>query len=166
MSTKILLVVAFAVLASAGQSRGSAENPTREEIRQTVEHIQRIAKAQQIELDESRIKIDSLSLELTAARGSLAETKSAVVNLSKQIDNLTAWGVEWQARANAAEAKLSAIRKRYYTLKIICSSIAGALCALLVFKFVVPVLQLAPWYLVAVVGAAFAVGFGLVFAIA
>lgn len=131
----LLLILALLVAAPA---LASPENPTREELRQTVEHIVRLTKTQAAELDAAKTKLETTSTELNSVRKALADSKGQITKLDEQIVNLREWGVDQQNQAIAAQKKLAVVTSAYYKLKwffcAVCGLLAGILCFILVGK--------------------------------
>lgn len=108
----ICLIGGFSVLASQ-------DNPTRDELLQTVQHIQRLSKQQQTELDAAHANEGKLQSQLTGAQTALGTAQSSLVTLQGKIDVLA------QHDANATADK-EHILKKYHFLKLLACIIAAA----------------------------------------
>src|SRR5215471_20157428 len=99
----------------------SAENPTREELLQTVKHINVLAQQLQSDLKKEREAHNEVAMGLDAA------TRENNV-LQSQINTLT-------EKANRAIADHEKVMKKYHFLKWIASFIAAGVAVLLVMQF-------------------------------
>jgi septal ring factor EnvC (AmiA/AmiB activator) len=111
---KFLVFLLCASVAIASQS-----DPTRGELLQTIQHIQRLAKEQQKELDEGHGHEQSLERELKGAQDELGTTQNSLVSLQVDINNLAAHDAK-------ETADKTHILTKYHRLKAIACSIAAA----------------------------------------
>lgn len=121
-----ILSVAF-VLVLVGSSFASQTNPTREELLQTVQHISRLAKEQQKELDAGHVNEAKLQSDLTITQTYLGTATSSLVTLQGDINTLA------QHDANETADK-NHILKKYHFLKGIACAIAAAAAIFLVMQ--------------------------------
>ena len=125
-----ILILALSVAAGVSPAFASAENPTRDELIQTVRHIESLAKNLQSDLDHEK-----------AAHAS-ATTQN--VQLQKAIDAQS-------VQLNKAIAERDHILKKLHLAKIIVSAVASALVIFIVLKLGIP-----PPFVFYVMGAAIA----------
>jgi hypothetical protein len=125
----LVLIAALAVTAFASQIE-----PTKEEIRQTLQHMQRLAKEQQAELDaantnETNIaaREANIAAKLTSSQGFLSTATSSLIDVQKKIYVLA------QHDANETAAKKHILHK-YHILKGIAMAIAAGLAVFVVMR--------------------------------
>jgi Ni/Co efflux regulator RcnB len=116
---KRVLVILVAAALAISPSLASQTDPTREELRQTVQHIQRLAKEQQVELDAAHENEKTLQGKLTATLGALGTAQSSLITVQGKINLLA------QHDANETAAKAHILAK-YHFLKAIACAIAAA----------------------------------------
>ena len=112
-------ILAFLIIATP--LLASPDNPTRDELLQTVHHIQVLAQQLQADLQSEK--------ELTKTVG------TALDNATKENETLQAQVNTLTAKANAAIRDHDKIMKKYHFLKNIAAIIAGAVAVLLVLQF-------------------------------
>lgn len=122
MRLVLVLVIAFSMSALASQT-----NPTREELLQTVQHISKLAKEQQTELDEAHANESSLDTNLKGALKELGKAQGQLVDLQTEILKLA------QHDANETAAKKHILHK-YHILKAIACAIAAAVAIFVVMR--------------------------------
>jgi len=113
--------IAFALLFVPLTAFATADNPTREELLQTVRHINQLSQQLQGDLKKEREAHNEVAMGLDAA------TKENNV-LQSQINSLT-------DRANKAIRDHDKVMKKYHFLKWIASVIAAAVAVLIVMQF-------------------------------
>lgn len=117
----------LALLFSASTLLASQDNPTREELRQTVQHIQRLAKEQQAELDAAHLNEKSLEKNLNGTLKDLGTAQSKLITVQGEINTLA------QHDANETADKKHILTK-YHRLKAIACVIAAAVAIFLVMR--------------------------------
>lgn len=105
----------------------SQTEPTRAELLQTVQHISRLAKEQQSDLDAAHEHEGSLETNLKGVLKELGETQSNLVNVQTEINTLA------QHDANETADKKHILTK-YHRLKAIACAIAAAAAIFLVMR--------------------------------
>lgn len=105
----------------------SQDAPTRQELLDTVKHIGRLAKEQQVELDKAHGHEKSLETSLTGAQQDLGTAQAKLVTLQGDINTLA------QHDANAMAAKKHILHK-YHILKGIACIIAAAVAVFIVMR--------------------------------
>lgn len=115
------------ILAMAVTSLASQVAPTKEEILQTIEHMARLAKEQQVELDAANVNEANIAAKLTATQGFLGVATSSLVKVQGQINDLA------QHDANETAAKKHILHK-YHILKGIACAIAAAVAVFIVMR--------------------------------
>lgn len=100
---KTLLAILTLALGSLAEAQ---DKPiTKDQIAATVRHLQALSREQAKELDE-------VKAVLVAQDGQLAAAQGESLTLKQDIEKLTTWGVEQQARADAAELRATSFEKR------------------------------------------------------
>lgn len=117
----------FAILLFTSGALASPDNPTREELRETVRHIGRLAKEQQIELDAAHANEKTLQGKLEGAQKQLGDAQSSLVKVQGEINALA------QHDANETASKKHILTK-YHRLKAIACLIAAAVAVFLVMR--------------------------------
>jgi len=119
---------AFAILIVLAMSVSASQTaPTRSELLQTVQHISRLAKEQQADLDAARAHEQSLETNLKGVLKELGETQSTLVTVQTEINTLA------QHDANETADKKHILTK-YHRLKAIACAIAAAAAIFLVMR--------------------------------
>ena len=99
---------------AAPKSHGSQSQPTREELLQTVKHIQALAIETQQELDAEKQAHSQTQTALTAAQQATADTQNQFATYQKAAETEIAKG-------NAAIAQLNSVIKKLHRAKwILC----------------------------------------------
>lgn len=122
---KLALIIIVAVLPIA--SFASQDVPTKGEILSTIEHMQRLAKEQQVELDAANLNETNIQTKLTATQGFLGKATSSLIKVQGQIQLLA------QHDANETAAKKHILHK-YHILKGIACIIAAAVAVFIVMR--------------------------------
>lgn len=105
----------------------SQSEPTRAELLQTVQHISRLAKQQQTELDAAHESEKSLTANLNGALKELGATQSELITVQGEVNTLA------QHDANETADKKHILGK-YHKLKAIACAIAAAAAIFLVMR--------------------------------
>jgi hypothetical protein len=108
---KTLLLSLVLAVATA---TASPDNPTREELHQTVLHIQRLAKEQQTELDAAHGNEQRLQSQLTIAQSALGVATSSLAIAEKKIKKLADDATAEREARIAVEKKLSWYRWHWW----------------------------------------------------
>ena len=114
MKKYLFFLVSVISVISCSISSASPENPTRAELRATVQHIQSLAREIQTDLDNEK-----------AAH---AEATKQTVVLQAQVDAVT-------RQANKAIEDHAKILAKYHFLKLLASIIAAAAAIMIVLQF-------------------------------
>lgn len=123
----IILVLILSIL----NCHGSPENPTRSELLQTVQHIQRLAEETQGELEQERLAHKGTSDALTMANHALDDTQ-------KSFNTYRLAAEKEIARGNQAITERDHLLKKLHLAKWIMSALAVAAIAFLAMKIPLP----------------------------
>lgn len=118
----LAILIALALPAAASQAE-----PTRAELLQTVQHISRLAKEQQADLDAAHEHEKSLETNLQSVLKELGETQATLVTVQTEINTLA------QHDANETADKKHILTK-YHRLKAIACAIAAAAAIFLIMR--------------------------------
>lgn len=120
-SALILIISATSLFAAPYQ-------PSREELLETVKHIQRLAKDLQNDLDAANDREKSVKTNLKSVQDELGKTQANLVDLQLEVNELAAHDA-------SMTAKNKEVTDKYHRLKLIACLIAAAAAVFLVMRF-------------------------------
>ena len=116
--------------------------PSMLELKKTVEHIQKISKDQQRDLDQTRVANQQVRAELATSKKALSDSAMALYALQKEIQRVTDDRNEQAQLKDAALDRVDKEKKRadeaiakYHKLKLYICGIAAALAAFAAWRF-------------------------------